>query len=503
MQDIRILLEPDLEFGLGQTSADPHAGLALFGPHDVASTTRPGSMNVGVFGTSEGIERFALFAEALGRPVISSDVTGPRPETKQPYLWPPFPGIEAVFNTPWSTPTLNGELSEEAIAKALQQGDRHQRAFDLSNLYLEQARLASERDDPPRVLVCVIPDDVWLHCRPRSRAPEGAKSASSKILQARRGQDDLFGGYDPEQYELSPDFRRQLKAKAMEFGIPIQLIRESTLRIGEATSRSERQLTTLSDRAWNFATALYYKAGGRPWRLRSAREGVCYVGISFRLADQGSSNRTACCAAQLFLDTGDGVVFRGEFGPWYSDERKQFHLSPGSAEKLLSGVIEVYREQGGPPLREIFLHSRSGIDRDEFAGYQRACPSGTKLVGIRVNRDTHGIRAYRPGRFPVQRGTFWPLTDRAALLWTAGFKPALMTYDGWDTPVPLRIDIQHGESNIEQVAADILGLTKLNYNACRLADALPVTIKFSDMVGEILVSNPTIGHRRPNFKFYI
>jgi phage terminase large subunit GpA-like protein len=25
--------------------------------------------------------------------------------------------------------------------------------------------------------------------------------------------------------------------------------------------------------------------------------------------------RTAACAAQMFLDTGDGIVFRGEFGP--------------------------------------------------------------------------------------------------------------------------------------------------------------------------------------------
>jgi hypothetical protein len=30
-----------------------------------------------------------------------------------------------------------------------------------------------------------------------------------------------------------------------------------------------------------------------------------------------------------------------------------------------------------------------------------------------------------------------------------------------------------------------------------------VTIKFSDAVGEILIANPTISHRRPNFKFYI
>jgi len=69
--------------------------------------------------------------------------------------------------------------------------------------------------------------------------------------------------------------------------------------------------------------------------------------------------------------------------------------------------------------------------------------------------------------------------------------------------VPLRIDVQHGEAPIELVAQDILGLTKLNYNACRLGESQPVTIKFSDAVGEILISNPTVTEHRPNFKFSI
>ena len=67
------------------------------------------------------------------------------------------------------------------------------------------------------------------------------------------------------------------------------------------------------------------------------------------------------------------------------------------------------------------------------------------------------------------------------------YAPRLGTYDGWETPVPLRIDIQHGEASIEQVARDILGLTKLNYNACKLGESRPVTVGFSDAVGEILI----------------
>ena len=53
------------------------------------------------------------------------------------------------------------------------------------------------------------------------------------------------------------------------------------------------------------------------------------------------------------------------------------------------------------------------------------------------------------------------------------------------------------------VAEDILGLTKLNYNTCRLGETQPVTVGFSDKVGEILVTNPTVEGSRPQFKFYI
>jgi len=309
----------------------------------------------------------------------------------------------------------------------------------------------------------------------------------------------MFGDFDPEQYRLSRDFRRQLKARSMEYGIPLQIIRESTLRPNNENPRGQRPLTALSDRMWNIGTAMYYKCGGKPWRLVTARDGVCYIGIAFRRAD----DRTACCAAQMFLDTGDGVVFLGEYGPWYSPGRKQFHLSKSAAHSLLQGVLKTYEELEGKRLTEVFLHSRSSISDEEFEGYQEACPGDVKLVGIRVRLDRYGPRLFRTGSMPVLRGTFWRLNNRSGLLWGGGFKPRIATYDGWETPVPLRIDVQHGDAPIERVAQDILGLTKLNYNACRLGDAQPVTVGFSDAVGEILISNPTVSHRKPNFKFYI
>ena len=317
-----------------------------------------------------------------------------------------------------------------------------------------------------------------------------------------RGQRELFEDFEPETYHYSVDFRRQLKARAMEFGIPIQIVLESTLSL-DPLGPFSRRLTPISDRAWNLATTIYYKAGGKPWRLSTARRGVCYIGIAFRKQDSDLLSTTACCAAQMFLDSGDGLVFLGEYGPWFSPHHGDFHLSREAARTLLTGVLRTYDEMFGETLTEIFLHSRSSINDDEFAGYAEACPSGVKLVGVRVRLEKTGLKLYRPGTRPVIRGTFLNLSATSGYLWASGFKPRLRTYDGWEVPVPLRLDVQHGEANIEQVAADIFGLTKLNYNTSHLGDSEPVTVLFSNAVGEILISNPLTEKRLPSFKFYI
>jgi hypothetical protein len=65
------------------------------------------------------------------------------------------------------------------------------------------------------------------------------------------------------------------------------------------------------------------------------------------------------------------------------------------------------------------------------------------------------------------------------------------------------VAVSRGDADIEVVLGDVLALTKLNYNSCRFADGLPVTLRFADAVGEILTAGP-IGARPPlPFKFYI
>lgn len=501
--NLTVLEEPFLEFRYGQKVINPKVGLTIFGPQDTDARSHPKNISYGAVGTKKGIELANNFFKRVQSVIISKTLS------ENPRLWPVFPGFQAVFHSflP-DKPTRSHEIDSEQLIAASTNLDPNKRAFDVVNKYLEGIKQIKKADDPIHVVICIVPDIVYQNCRPKSYLKEGiGEKVPSKVRRERAdGQIDLFRTFDLTPYKYSVDFRRQLKARAMEEGIeqPIQILLESTLNDDEPTTRFDPLgKSPLSDRAWNICTTLFYKAGGKPWRLSSARDGVCYVGIVFRKTDPTAAEKTACCAAQMFLDDGDGVVIRGETGPWYSPKNGQFHLTRKAANELLTKVLSTYTDLEGKPLREIFLHYRAFIGVKEFEGFRSACPSGANLFCVRIRQEPRDIRLYREGRMPTLRGSFLELTPRRGYLWTSGYKASLGTYDGWEIPVPLRIDLQYGNADITQIARDILGLTKLNYNECKYGDSNPVTIGFSDAVGEILVSNPTVRNPSPKFKYYI
>ncbi|WP_292588969.1 hypothetical protein [Mesorhizobium sp.] len=56
---------------------------------------------------------------------------------------------------------------------------------------------------------------------------------------------------------------------------------------------------------------------------------------------------------------------------------------------------------------------------------------------------------------------------------------------------------------MKSVLNDIMGLTKINYNSCNFNDGLPVTVRFAQMVGEVLTMGAAKGAEKQPFKFYI
>lgn len=509
--------EPHLTFGMEQCAEDPRDGLALFGAVDA----RAGLPSYVVLGTHRGLRLWDGWSQAMNEPAACSALTRQRP-------WPPYPSFEVAFGARWPAPTKTYRLDTVQLRHNAFLSNRHERTYAVANLYLDQIENVSRLDEKPALAICVVPDEVYQNCRAQKSVvdPSDERKTGAELRQIRSilrdrdvGQGRLFEETDPysvddpalEKFSLSPDFRRQLKARMMQHELPVQIVQEATLTITEKIRQGKPGLNPLSDRLWNFGTGVFYKLGRKPWRLDSARDGVCYIGLAYKRA---SSGQTACCAAQLFLDSGDGLVFVGEFGPWYSEERNEFHLTKAAAYDLLKGALDTYSAQGGRRLQEVFLHARSGLNKEEFSGFQEACPEGVNLVGIRVRKDRLGPRLFRHdmhpnltrrGMYPVMRGVFWQRTENHGLLFTSGFKERIAAYDGWEVPVPLSITLQHGNADLHVIAQDILALTKANYNACQLGESEPITVKYSDRVGEILLSNPELPREKwqHNFKYYI
>jgi len=237
----------------------------------------------------------------------------------------------------------------------------------------------------------------------------------------------------------------------------------------------------------------------------TTREGVCYIGLVFKQIEYDTNPRTACCAAQMFLDSGDGVVFKGAVGPWYRGKRGLYHLDRKSAAEIVKLCIDTYKanNQGHAPA-ELFIHGKVAFDNNEWNGFLDSAGKETNIVGVRI-RPVSDLKLYRLSDHPVLRGTMYKVNDKYGYLWTRGMIPRLLTYPGREVPNPILVEICRGNADLSTVMADVLALTKLNYNACVFADGLPVTLKFANAVGDILTSGPARKLKIPPlpFKFYI
>lgn len=71
-------------------------------------------------------------------------------------------------------------------------------------------------------------------------------------------------------------------------------------------------------------------------------------------------------------------------------------------------------------------------------------------------------------------------------------------------PAPLQVADHIGQdTSREALLNEVLALTKLNWNSAALGGLLPITIRFSRLVGETMREVPGDREPLPQFKFYI
>lgn len=496
------ITEPRLTFGYGQKMEDPRDGLTLFGPYSREQYS--GQINIGIIGPEIQRNYVIEYLNSIHKPVVSL-----MPDIARPY----FPGLEAAFGIFINFSSIQQiNIDATKIRDYLKYTDAHQRVFHLSNLYANALiKFTNEEHAPVSVWFVAIPDDVYRYSRPKSKIEKSDDNIKIGLSAKDRklNQPFLFAELNElkEAYDFEINFHNQLKAKLLSEKIVTQIIRESTIayrNIWEDLEEIEKQALFDTAKAWNISTTLYYKYGGIPWKLDEVRKNVCYLGLVYKKLEQSESSRNACCAAQMFLDSGDGMVFRGNIGPWYNPKSKEFHLEKGDASELLSLSLEAFRSKSETKEypNEIFIHAKTYFDEEEWQGFEEAADGKSKIIGIRIRNDS-SFKLYRDFSYCIPRGSALPYTDTFAYLWTGGFIPRLQTQFGMETPNPLSIEITKGKKDIEIVCKDILALSKLNYNSCVFADGSPVTLKFADSIGEVLTAGKNIKSEILPFKHYV
>jgi hypothetical protein len=507
--DSGILSEPLLSFGGRHAHVDPKTGLGLYGPYTLVGQDKPSpsSIVVGTVGPPSMIADCEQWFKACSQALIN--------DGSEPFLYPHFPGFNSSH--PFQCELLFGDtwreiIKPDEIQRALSGVKFLQLIQQVLDLYLQGIENLSKRDPKPNVILCSIPQEVIDYCTVRVTSSGEKKrrkvTTSEKRADAisRMGQLFLFSQMDPtlglEEGELvHQNLRRALKAEAMKYEIPTQIVWPRTLQLsGERTGQKQSQ--DIATRAWNFITALYHKSGGTPWRLAEIEPQVCFVGVSFYREIAGSTSmRTSM--AQTFTAAGDGYVLRGDSFDWdESRYGRSPHLDQKAASALMKNVLDLYSRQnrGSLPGR-IVVHKSSKYLEEELIGFGEACQIVPRSDFVAFG--DRGVQFYRPGNYPPLRGTYVKFSDMNLLLYTVGWIPFLRTYPGARAPRPIEILEHHGDSPWSVVLQEVLALTKMNWNTADFACSLPITLAFAQRVSQILAELPADINPRPEYRFYM
>lgn len=506
------LAEPSLTFRFGQPTCHPKDGLHLYGPF--RSNADRKSLSLGVIGTRVGLTLFREWSEMLLKKV---DAPEPKIRDKENRLHHRrYLGLEALFGISYNSQEfIEYEVSCEKIDKTTRLINHCEAVSKTVEIFLRRIRdHDSNEERRPDIWILVIPELIYSRCTPMAKR-SGLELETGEYEKHHKQPVSLplFDGKELNSesriFADIPDFHRQIKAKLLGLGYTSQIVRETTLfpkKFLNKAGNLQREVQDGASIAWNFATGLYYKTQATPpWKVAGMREGVCYVGLVFKKIPNDARSY-ACCAAQMFLSEGDGLVFRGANGPWKTEDG-EYHLERTEARKLVSSVMESYRGKFGRYPSEIFIHGRTNFTDDEWDGFSSAVSKETNIIGVRIKSTSGQVKLFPEGTYPVMRGTAMILDSNSAFLFTTGYVPLLDTYMGPETPNPVGVKILRWSGkkpNISSVLSDIMSLTKLNYNACNLGDGLPVTILFADRVGDILAMGSAMDSvvKQP-FKFYV
>lgn len=291
--------------------------------------------------------------------------------------------------------------------------------------------------------------------------------------------------------EESFDLHDYIKAFSASKGIATQLIREETL---------DDKLTCQI--YWWLSLSFYVKSLRTPWILNNQEKSTAYAGIGYSISKIKEKTEIVIGCSHIYDSNGQGLKYKlSKIDNYILDKQNNPYLSFKDAFQFGVSIRELFYESLNRLPERVVIHKRTRFTEDEISGIKASLnKAGIKkidLVEISFETDARFVamsvynKELQVDKFPISRGTCIVTNKHTALLWTHGIVPSVRQPNykfylgGRSIPAPIKITKHYGESNIDLISTEILGLTKMNWNSLDLYSKLPSTIDSSNKIARI------------------
>jgi len=280
-----------------------------------------------------------------------------------------------------------------------------------------------------------------------------------------------------------------VKAYAARNGQSTQLLREKTV-VPKPSCRVQ----------WWLSLAFYAKTMRTPWRLECLDDDSAFVGIGYSYdAHAPKTSQILLGCSHIYSARGEGLQFRlGRIENPIIRGRNPY-MSLDDARRTGETIRQLFYDARMRLPRRVVIHKRTHFTDDEQLGLTRGLEGvqNIELIEINAEESIRFLASKVQGEkltidtFPMPRGAAIVLADNAALLWVHGHAPSVQNpkfkyFQGKRRiPAPLFITRFRGESDLSQVAAEILGLSKMNWNHFDYYSRLPASLDSASAIARV------------------
>ena len=343
----------------------------------------------------------------------------------------------------------------------------------------------------------------WVEIQPPTKADlkktsiEFGQLINQKLDQFSSSQTDVVLIYIPKEYEYftsysddteNYDLHNLVKAFSVQKSISTQFIRERTL---ESDMRCQIM--------WSLSLAIYVKSCRIPWVISGLQKETAFAGLGYSINNSNNGTNVIIGCSHIYSADGQGLKYKlAKLNDVTFDRKKNPYLSEDEAYKLGLNIKELFYKSFTEIPKRVVIHKRTPFRNEEINGIVKSLSSSgiTNIDLLEINfeenfRCFEMTRNFEIDGFPVRRGLCFPINEKSMLLYTHGIAPSVRNpsfkyiQGGKTIPLPLKVVKHYGNGNVAQIASEILGLSKMNWNSFELYSKLPCTIQSSNEIARI------------------